>query len=181
MHARRKPPRIAPIVPGYDGSPGFAEVKVPDPYERGAVLSVRKRIDILTHWSTRRQIDDAQRVAGEWLQGLHEKAQLRSPSCIDYGKPLVDGGRMQEPLTDHVLRARRELIIVAGVVGTTDYRLLLRVVCEGVSLDQIAEEWGGREPARYIARRVKDALTALAQWRGAQGKERSIIRAELIG
>lgn len=173
---RNKPKPIA--TPGFDGAPGFVIVKVPDPYEPGATRENLRRSELLVHWHTRRQIDDAQKAAGEWLQRLHARAQLRSPSCIDYSRPLVDGGRLQEPLTDAVMLARRELMLVATTLGMIDYPLTIRVICEGVAIEAEASRWPGERPERYVARRVRDALATLADSHGAKGKERGTIRAE---
>lgn len=177
---RRRKRRRA-IGPGQGAAGPIVVDRVPDPFEPGAKREVARRLEILKHWHMRRQIDDAQRDAGEWLRLVHERAQLRSSSTVDFSQPFVDGRRVPEPLTDAMVRARATLALIAGVLGKRDYDLVTRVVCEGVRLEEEARRWPGREPARYIARRVRDALGTLAAWRGAKGRDRVPIRAERLG
>jgi hypothetical protein len=67
------------------------------------------------------------------------------------------------------MRARRELMIVANVLGKIDYPMTIRVVCEGVKVEDEAPRWPGERPERYVARRVRDALSTLASWRVTSG------------
>jgi hypothetical protein len=186
-------PRSAPtaaMLPGHEGkfepttvatdfaTGGRRRVTVPDPYdpERRITITINARHDVITHWWTRGKIDAAQMAAGRRFQRLWQKAEIGGPAAIDLSKSKVDGGFPVDPLTDAVAAARRELSTLAGALGKIDFPLLTRIVGEGLSLEAEASRWGGRDPERYIARRVRDALATLALHWGTTGPERRRVR-----
>lgn len=161
-------------------APLTAIVSVPDPFEPGAALGVvvSLRLDVLRQWHARKAIDDAQFAAGRWFQGLYERAEIGGAGALRYDKPKVDGGFPVDPLTEKVVQATADLRALHPVLGTIDYPLVCRIVGQGVSLEEQARHtgWNGCDAVRYIAKRVKDALTVLADHRGAVGPQRSAVR-----
>jgi hypothetical protein len=159
---------------------GTALVKVEDPYEKGQSLGVvvTLRHDVLRQWHSREAIDDAQFHAGRWFQALWDRAEIGGAGAIDYSKPKVDGGYPVDPLTEKAMQARKDLNGVAAVLGMIDYPLVSRIVGQGVAIDVEAQSgaWGDSDGARYVAKRVKDALKALAEHRGAKGPARAKVR-----
>ena len=107
---------------------------------------------------------------------LSRRARAGGPAAIDLSKSKVDGGFPVDPLTDAVAAARRELNTLAGALGKIDFPLLTRIVGEGLSLEAEASRWGERDPERYVARRVRDALATLALHWGTTGPERRRVR-----
>ncbi|TVR07417.1 MAG: hypothetical protein EA385_12890 [Salinarimonadaceae bacterium] len=164
---------------GYEGMFEVGVADVDDPYEPGKSLrvAVNVRHDPLIHWKSRGQIDEAEYHAGRRFQRIHARAEIGGPAALDYSKPLVDGGYPQDPLTDRVVQANAEMLALRAVLGQADFLLVIRVICLGNTIDQEAAAWGGRDPSRYVARRVRDALGALALHWGATGREKSRVRA----
>jgi hypothetical protein len=186
-------PKSAPasaMLPGHEGKfepttmvTDFAtgrmtRVTVPDPYDTGrrVTIAINARHDVITHWWARGKIDAAQMAAGRRFQRLWQKAEIGGPAAIDLSKSKVDGGFPVDPLTDAVAAARRELDTLAGALGKIDFPLLTRIVGQGLGLETEASRWGGRDPGRYIARRVRDALATLALHWGTTGPERRRVR-----
>ncbi len=154
-------------------------ITVPDPFDPGhkIAVTINARHDVITHWWARGKIDAAQMTAGRRFQRLWQKAEIGGPAAIDLSKTRVDGGFPVDPLTDAVVAGRRELDALAGALGKIDFPLLTRIVGQGLSLEAEAPRWGGRDPERYIARRVRDALATLASYWGATGPEKGRVRA----
>lgn len=160
--------------------PPTAIALVDDPFEPGKKLGVvvSLRHDVLRQWHSRQAIDDAQFAAGRWFQGLFERAEIGGAGAIQYDKPKVDGGYPVDPLSEKVMRARQDLNRIAAALGAIDYPLVCRVIGEGAAIDLEARSgaWGEDRPERYIARRVRQALTVLAGSRGAEGPATARIR-----
>jgi hypothetical protein len=150
-------------------------VTVPDPYEAGHKIAatINARHDVITHWWARGKIDAAQMAVGRRFQRLWQKAEIGGPAAIDLSKTRVDGGFPVDPLTDAVVSARRELNALAGALGKIDFPLLTRIVGQGLSVETEALRWGGRDPERYVARRVRDTLAALALHWSASGRRKA--------
>lgn len=182
MAKKRKQKAPTRPQPGYDGKFQIGGTTVDDPYEPGRPLkvAVNVRHDPLIHWHSRNQIDDAEYHAGRKFQRIHARAEIGGPASLDYSKPLVDGSYPQDPLTDRVVAANRELLDLRDVLGHTDFLLVIRVVCLGRAIDDEALGWGGREPARYIARRVRDALGILALHWGTTARASGPMRSERV-
>jgi hypothetical protein len=149
-------------------------VTVSDPFEPGRKIAatINIRHDVITHWWARGKIDTAQMTAGRRFQQLWQDAEIGGPALIDPSKTRVDGGFPVDPLTDAVVLARRELNALAGTLGKIDFPLLTRIVGQGLGIETEAARWGGRHPERYVARRVRDALTTLAMHWGATGPDK---------
>lgn len=180
MATRRKPTMPASAECGYDGRRQIYEVTVDDPYEAGtkAKARVNVRHDVLVHWRARKQIDDAQYAAGLKLQKIWYKARIGMPGSVQYGRDKVDVSGSGTSVAERFMEASKELAGINSHLGMTDYGLLCRVICEGSRLEHEAQPVGGREPERYIARRIKDALGYLAEYWGATGRSHASIRAD---
>lgn len=178
MKTRRKKLKPQKPAPGYEGRFAVGTTDVPDPYEphKSLKVAVNVRHDPLIHWKARSQIDEAEYHAGRKFQAIFAKAEIGGPAAIDYTKPLVDGGYPVDPLTDDVVQAGNTLLELRVVLGYTDYLLLVRVLCLGKPIQEEALAWGGKEPERYIARRVRDGLASLAGHWGTTARDRSTIR-----
>lgn len=113
---------------------------VPDPYEKGQYLQVTRSIrdDPLAGMLSRKQIDEAQYQAGRKWQSLHEKSTIGSMKAIDPGKEAVDGGVFREFLTDHQMRAFRELTDSYVALGPELGRLIFDVLASRMSITQAA-------------------------------------------
>jgi hypothetical protein len=122
-------------------------------------------------------VSDAQMSAGRRFQALYARAEIGGGGAIRYDKPKVDGGFPMDPLTEDVMQARQELSGIAGVLGQIDYPLVSRIVGDGRTLEAEAATgaWPGEKPEKYVGRRVRDALEALAYHWGATGRARAPI------
>jgi hypothetical protein len=101
--------------PGFEGKFEIGFMSVPDPYEPGKERTVpcNLRHDVvLTLYRTGVQggrINHAQYVAGNRFLGLLEAATECRGLVCDPAKEPVDGGRGGQELSDHRVRAVREL------------------------------------------------------------------------
>lgn len=158
----------------------LAAATVDDPLEKGAKLGVVVNIrhDVLRQWHSRKAIDDAQFAAGRWFQALWEKAEIGGAGSMRYDRPRVDGGFPVDPLTEQVMQARLDLNGIAALLGMIDYPLMGRIVGQGVAVEAEARtgSWGDDRPERYVGRRVRQALTALAEHRGTKGPDKARTR-----
>lgn len=165
----------AKATPGYENRFEIGKARVPDPYEPGKTLAVQINVrhDVLTHWRSRRSIDDAQFAAGRHLQSIWQRAGIGAPGAIQYDKPIVDGAIPGDTFTEKMIGANRELAEIARELGKIDYTLVRRIVCEGASIRHFASNKAERE---YLSKRVREALGILACYWGATGKNHTRIR-----
>ncbi len=172
----------AKLTPQHHDSFELGALVVDDPYAKGEKVKALANIrhDVLIHWKSRKQIDEAQFIAGLKLQNIWYQSGIGMPSSIRYDRDRVDVSASAEPLADRVVAACDELRKVAAFLGQTDYRLATRILCEGRRIEDEAREIGGREPQLYVARRVRDALGYLAEHWGATGKSKAPMRAMTI-
>lgn len=176
---QKKQSRPATPLPGRESLFELGAVTVADPDEKGAKIRVPANIrhDVMVHWKSRKQIDEAQFLAGQKLQNIWYQAGTGMPGSVRYNRQRVDVSGGSDPFPERVAAASAELRELAAFLGRADYRLLIHVLCVGHRIEDVAREFGGREPQLYIARRVRDALGYLADYWGAQGKRSVPMRA----
>lgn len=168
--ARRKPGRAVTLAPlGIE----LGTRMVDDPYEPGARLEavVNLRESPLDRWRARDEIDGAQYAAGERFRSAWERAGIGGAKAFDWTKEFVDGGRLHEPLTDVTRRAAKRLGQAQRELGPYSYRLVVSMIGERRFPSDIAP--GDEREAKYISRRVRDALAELAMlWGMVTGPQR---------
>jgi hypothetical protein len=113
-------------------------------------------------------IDDAEFAAGRWFQKLWEQAEIGTLGAMRYDKPMVDGGKIGDPLNDQVLEAHGALSRVAAVLGIIDYPLMCRVVGQGHTIEVEARTYWN-DNRLYVGARIRDALKVLANECGTGG------------
>ncbi len=167
MKRRKKPCRILPAQPGGE----LGRLNVEDPDLPGARINAQANVrhDVLVHWRSRKQIDDVQFLAGQKMQALWYRSRVGQPATLRYDRDRVDGGIRADAFSEQVATATAELRQIAAFLGRADYRLMILAICEGRPIEELASTMEGREPQRYIARRVRDALTYLADFWGTVG------------
>lgn len=176
---KKRYPAVLPTQ-GYDGRFELGVVIVDDPYETGSKLAAQANVrhDVLIHWRSRKQVDDAQFLAGQRLQNIWYRAGTGMMSSVRFGHDRVDASGGSDPFPERVAAARAELREIAIFLGQADYLLITRILCEGRRIEDEAKEFKGREPNLYVARRVRDALGYLADYWGTTGKAKTPMRAE---
>lgn len=148
---------------------------VEDPYDGTRLtVTVNRRESPLNRWHDRGDIDGAQLAAGERFRAAWEQAGIGGARAFDYTREYVDGGRLHEPLTDAVRRAAKRLGEAQRTLGPYSYALVVAMIGERRFASDMAP--GDEREAKYISRRVRDALTELAHvWgmvTGPQGRPR---------
>src|SRR5215207_9848781 len=160
----KSPAGVPKPGPGYDGRLQEGIARVDDPFEPGAKRAVVVNLhDVLIQWRARRAIDESQFEAGRWFQALYKRAMIGAVGAIQYDKTRVDGGYPMDPLSAQVMEASEELQAIA-VLGAE------------VPLAEEALRWDGDRPERYVARRLRTALHAIADHRGTTGPQRAKMR-----
>lgn len=83
----------------------------------------------------------------------------------------VEGGKLQEPLTEAVYAARRSLAMARQATGSVGYALLVAVVGEGINVGQIGRlrpslchGLRGDRANRIKGNATADELEAIARW-----------------
>jgi len=83
--------------------------------------------------------------------------------AMDYGREPVDGGGVQEPISERRAEAGRQLAACRLKLGEMQYGLVVAVCGQGQSLQGVAGDDRGRKTA---ADNLRDALDRLgAMWR----------------
>lgn len=166
---RRKPP---PVTLAGTRHQQVVLVEVDDPFELGRKVTVAKNVSVHPAESmhARGYIDDAQHAAGTKLRRLYEQAEIGGSAAIDYSRVRVDGGQLSDPLAEAVYAARRVLVGARRAVGEGGWAILMPVMGEGVSIEQVARErpalsrgLKGKRAEGYISGRIREALDDLVK------------------
>lgn len=154
------------------------EVTVDNPYEHdGAPPKIKTqrqlrgdRLALLQH---RRQIGEAEYMAGREYQRLCEAAEVGSVGAMDPSKDPVDGGgAVPDVLTDRQLDALKRLAGIDAVLGDPGWRLARAVLIDGLTYPQVAQRYysGATRPTvTYVGRRFRECLETLAKEFGYGG------------
>lgn len=153
-------------------------VVVDDPWAAIAgerIVVVRSlRDDPLAGLHDRRQIDEAQFLAGRHWQRVYELCEVGGARAIDPTKEAVDGGRFPEPLSDKAAKALLELRTAARALGQEGEAIVRDVLGAGLSLVQCAHKRDAisTRDMLYIGRRLRECLETLAVTFGYAQKAR---------
>lgn len=176
-------PSVAPVKAAPRAKPGNAPVlgsrDVPDPMEPGARLTAT--VNLAEHplemMLARRRLTPAQYEAGVRFRAIYERASIGPGRGIDPAKIKVDGGKLNDPLSDEVLHAQFELKGLARKLGPIGSRVVMMVAGQGVTVADLALRWptpdSEKQKRTYLGMRLRDELEMLAEevW-GARGPER---------
>lgn len=156
--------------PGFEGRLEIAPATVENPYQKGEFEPVVRNIreSTLATMHSRRQIDDAQKQAGDWLRAQWERMRMGS-GAIDPSYEPVDTSGHADPIPDRFLMAAHKLqrarIAVSAEVGWRGWFLIECICCEGCSIAEAAgRRYGGpsRDQAAHTGRLFREALDVLA-------------------
>lgn len=127
------------------------------------IRSVRN--DPLFALKARGFIGEHEYSAGRMWQSYYEAAQIGSVRAIDPGKEAVDGGRLPEPITDHQIRAIRELSIADKGLGHEGLAIIREVLGEAITIKQVAARRGmtSKREELYFGARLRECLNTLAK------------------
>ncbi|MEY9806966.1 hypothetical protein [Bradyrhizobium elkanii] len=133
-----------------------APAEVDDPYEQGGKLLVLRstRDDPLAEMLARGQITECDFAAGRHWQWAFESAEIGSVCGIDPSKEAVDGGRMNDPISDRRDRAGRELKRARDRLGASNW-LVTVVLGTRKSLIEVAKETAGKNSHEGIYRALR--------------------------
>ncbi|WP_029002749.1 hypothetical protein [Azorhizobium doebereinerae] len=161
----RKPPRV-------DHNIVLTEVK--DPNDSGRVVVAKNFGEsIVTRWFRSGMIDADEMAAAEWFRARYEAANIGTIKAQDFGKPVTDGGLPSSTMSDAALMAAADVAGAADAVraaaGMRAYLVMEDLVGKGAPLKDVAPKWSTLKykiADGYIIGITKDALEAIAKWRG---------------
>ena len=145
-----------------------AEAVVDDPYsDNGGKLRVIRSVrdDPLAGMYARKQVDEAQYVAGRQWQRHYEMAGIGSIRAIDPGKEAVDGGRFPDPLSDSQMAASDQLVKADMALGQDRCAIIRDILGEGLDITLCATRRGmvRQIDRRAISAKFHDSLEILAK------------------
>lgn len=146
-----------------------AAVEVDDPYETGGkIVTLRNlRDDPLGRLHDRKQIDEAQYLAGREFQADWERAE-KGPQAIDPSKEAVDGGTMPDPIDEGQTKALVRINGVLRQLGADGSAIVHDVLVHGLTMDRIADRrgFGGKSWVEYFGKRFRECLDSMAIYYG---------------
>lgn len=144
-------------------------IEVEDPYETGGkIVTLRNlREDPLGRLHDRRQIDEAQYLAGREFQADWERAE-KGPQAIDPSKEAVDGGCMPDPIDEGQTKALVRINGVLRQLGADGSAIVHDVLVHGLTMEKIANrrELAGQKWVEYFGKRFRECLDCMAEYYG---------------
>ena len=150
--------------------------------EAGAMHAVERFVDTIENMYRRRQIDARQYQAAETYRDAAERVEGGIPCPLDTSR-VRTGTSISSP-TESQLWAAAMLAEAERILGKIDGRIVAMVTTAGHSVHEVARQLFGaaagkprRGDAEHVGRRLREALTALADaWWPAppQGRIRAV-------
>jgi hypothetical protein len=137
MMQRRK---LKPIgKPGYENKMEIHPAIVESVYEKGEYVPAVKNIreGPLSWMHSHGQLDDAQRMAGEWFRATYERTRMGSMAVDPSHEPVDTSGRA-DPIPDRAIAAIEELTKVRVELGRTSYAVVELVCGQGWGVADVA-------------------------------------------
>lgn len=166
-------------LPGFAGRMDLRAAQVENPFKRGELETVVRNFHeshLTTLWA-RKQIDDAQYMAGDWIRRKVERTRMSS-GAIDPGCEPVDTSGHADPIPDRVIAAAQALAPVERHVTDEHGRqgwLTVRLVCgDGATVTEAANRRYGlatRAQERATGQLLRDTLDAAAVYLGYAQKK----------
>lgn len=149
------------------------------PVESGAVVDpegrlrvVERRVDTVDMLYRRRQIDARQRQAADMFKNAHDAMIAGIPCALDQSR--VGGGSAHSPAPGETALWGAETMAEASrVLGLLDGAILHMVLGNGMTIEEAAARIhgadargrAGERDAKHVGRRLREALTMLAdEW-----------------
>ena len=149
---------------GFDNKYEPREGPVENPYQKGEYEKVTRntRESSLATMLARKQIDEAQYRAGEWLERQFNRARLGA-DAVDPSNEPVDVSTRSDPTPDRVVYAAQQIAQARKEVGGS-FNILVKVCVEGYNIKVIADQYGNNP--RTIGRLFRGGLEQLAIFLG---------------
>jgi hypothetical protein len=157
-------------------TPHSAPIEVENPLNPGQKLILFRNLrdDPLGRMQDRKQISEAQYLAGRRWQRAYETAEISGARAIDPTKEAVDGGQIaQATITDDQAKAFALLASASRQLGMIGESLVRDVLARGLSLKDVAKARGfdgSQRATDYYARLFRDCLDTLAKEFGFSNK-----------
>lgn len=116
----------------------------------------------------RGHISEAQWAAAGRFRMYWEKSGAKGTVAIDYRRVQVDGGKMQDPLSDRTVDAVQRLNDCMPVLGRRTFELMVKVVGQGMEIADIAQT---QREKKTFSDYLKDGLEDLAAHWGYKNKK----------
>jgi hypothetical protein len=151
--------------PGFEEKVEIAPSIVESAYVRGEYEPVVKNIreSSISWLHSHGQIDDAQRMAGEWFRGTYERTRMGT-MAVDPSHEPVDTSGKADPIPDRAIAAIEELTAVRRELGRTPYCVVELICGQGWSIKEVA--FMTARPRIGIGEILRMALDDLAEMRG---------------
>lgn len=112
----------------------------------------------------RKQIDDGQYAAGDYMRAMFELFGADGVRAMDFSKPVVDssgGGAIG--VTDAQLRAAKRLRVAREYLGVSKFKLLIAVVAQRKFIEELAGEGASQREKDFLARTFRECLAECGQ------------------
>lgn len=174
--ARRGKPKISSLRPGYEDRMEIVPAEVENPYDKGKFETVVRNIreSSLSTMFARKQIDEAQLRAGEWVRSKIEKSRMSS-GAIDPSYEPVDTSGHADPIPDRVIMASQAIAKARIHVGAVSWPLIELVCGQGHTINEAANRRYGlatEAQVKYTGRLLRETLDVLAAYLGYASGER---------
>lgn len=168
--ARRSKTKRRPLTPGCEGKRELKPEQTENPYRKGEMETVVRNIreSSLSTMRARRQLDDAQYLAGDWIRRKIEQTYMSS-GTIDPSNEPVDRSGHADPLTDRVIEASQAIAKARAHIGAVAWPLLELICGQGMSIAEAAHRRYGvatEAQAKYVGRLFRDNLDEMAAYLG---------------
>lgn len=173
----RPKPSLAPInLPGREGKYEEGERLAPDPINPGppVIVKVNVRESAIDHMASRGRLNASQVAAADWFRRKWELAAIGRQRGIDWtGGGGYSPGKVNDPLTDELVRAGRDLAEAMRALGQVRASIVISIVGEGKLIEEVANKWAraggivsGRRAGGYITGTLIDGIDDLVHlWR----------------
>ena len=163
------------LEPGFDGKRELVVDTVASPYQKGIEEPVIRNVreSSISTMYARKQIDQAQMMAGQWFQSQYD-AMRGSSMSVDPTYEPVDTSGHSDPIQDRVIMAGAQLAKARGILGI-GFPIVEMVCGEGLSISEAARRKFGNASQRQeelLGMLFRFALDALAAWLGYAGTEK---------
>ena len=158
--------KLRPIgKPGYEGRMEIQPAIVECTYNKGDYIPTVKNIreGSISWMYSHGQIDDAQRMAGEWFRSTYERTRMGS-MAVDPSHEPVDTSSRTDPIPDRAIMAIEELTKVRMELGRPSYSVVELVCGQGWGVADVA--FTVKAGRNRVGRILRDGLDKLAEMRG---------------
>lgn len=176
--AKRGKIKPSGLRPGFEGKREVVPSEVENPYDKGKFETVVRNIreSSLATMYARKQIDEAQLRAGEWIRAKIEKTRMSS-GAIDPSYEPVDTSGHADPIPDRVIMASRAVADIRTHLGEVAWPVIHLVCGEGATVAEAAHRRFGlatEAQQKFVGQLLRASLDEAAVYLGYAQKRSKV-------